>query len=88
MRAGAAAVMITRSARREDVSWSAYAVPSSVAAARVIQDVHWASDVVGAAILGMGIGWIVTTGHEDGRALRLAPSFDPPGLSLVLTFSR
>jgi membrane-associated phospholipid phosphatase len=59
-----------------------------VAAARVIQDVHWTSDVVGAALLGTGIGWIVTAGHEDGRAPRLAPSFDPPGLSLVVTFAR
>ena len=81
------ATVIARSARRKDVSWVAYAVASSVAAARVIQDVHWTSDVIGAALLGMGIGRVVTTGHEEGRALRLAPSFDPPGLSLVRTFN-
>ena len=77
------ATVIARSVHRTEVSWAVYAVATSVAAARVIQDVHWTSDVAAGALLGTGVGWAVTAGDEGNRALRVAPSLDPPGLAVV-----
>jgi membrane-associated phospholipid phosphatase len=79
------ATVIARSVRRTSVSWAVYAVATSVAAARMIEDVHWTSDVAAGALLGTGVGWVVTAGDDGNRALRFAPSLEPPGLAIVWT---
>lgn len=81
-----AATVIARSAHRRSVSVAAYALAGSVAAARVIEDVHWTSDVCFAALLGTGVGWAVTRQRADGHGLRLEPCANPPGLAIHWRF--
>ncbi len=64
----ALATVVSRMSGRPLVSAAAYGVAGSVAAARVIQDVHWTSDVAAGAMVGILAGRVATADRRSASA--------------------
>lgn len=54
------ATVLARRAHQRRWKVLAYALAASVAIERVLEDVHWTSDVASGALIGYGVGWSIT----------------------------
>jgi len=61
----AVATVLARRAHQRRWKVLAYALATSVAFERVLEDVHWTSDVVSGALIGYGVGWSITRQPRD-----------------------
>jgi len=82
----ALATVLSRTAGRKAVTWASYGAATAVGFERVVENVHWSSDVIAGAILGTGVAWAVTEPQVDAAGFHLASRADPPGIALSWRF--
>lgn len=83
------ATFATAEVLREHFGWKwgapAYAVGAYVSVSRMVDNKHWASDVVFGTAIGLISGHAASLEHVAGR-ISIAPSFVPSGIAVVGSF--
>ena len=83
------ATFATAEVLREHFGWKwgapAYAVGAYVSVSRMVDNKHWASDVVFGTAIGLISGHAASLEHVAGR-ISIAPSFVPRGIAVVGSF--
>ncbi|MEJ6951385.1 phosphatase PAP2 family protein [Natronospora cellulosivora (SeqCode)] len=74
--------------RYPQTKWFSYGLATAVAAARIYEDAHWASDVLAGSIVGYGFGQLtIKLNKSEDKSFVLQPLLSDNGTGAMLSFS-